>query len=445
MKFIYDNFDLLFDKAGSVEAFKKLILEMAVRGKLVSQDLNDEPACILIERITKEKERLIKKGVLKKEKLLPPVREDEMPFALPDSWEWSRLGIIATYGHCSSINPDTIDKSAWILELEDIEKNSSKLLKRIYLHERNSKSTKNYFNKGDVLYGKLRPYLNKVIVADQDGYSSSEIVPIKTYDSLLPKYIMFSLRQKHFFDYVNSCTYGTKMPRLGTEDAKKALISIPPLEEQKRIVKKIDEVFDMIPKFQEALEQRGNYKSKLNQTSLNRMTNTSTRDEFVKSVQFVLSNFDSLYDTTENIKELRQTILTLAVQGKLVPQDPSDEPASVLFEKIKKEKERLIMEGVIKREERQLESVAIEENKNTPSGWGNIKIKDVAQFIDYRGKTPRKVLHGIQLITAKNIKWGYIELEPKEYIAESEYERWMTRGIPSINDVVITTEAPLVP
>lgn len=436
MKFIYENFDLLFDKAGSVEAFKKLILEMAVRGKLVPQDPNDEPASELLEKIQKEKDRLIEEGVFKKEKLLPPVKQDEVPFDLPNGWLWSRLGTIATYGQNRSIKPDTIGKNAWILELEDIEKNSSKLLKRIFAYQRNSKSAKNYFNEGDVLYGKLRPYLNKVIVADQEGYSSSEIIPIKTHSLISPKYLMYSLRQESFFKYINSCTYGTKMPRLGTEDARKALISVPPLSEQKRIVNKIDEVFGMIPKFQEALEQRENYKRRLNQVSLSKLANTRNRDEFVKSVQFVVSNFDSLYDTPENVKELRQAILTLAVQGKLVRQDPNDEPASILLEKIQKEKEKLIKEGILKKEK---PLPPIKEDiipHELPSGWKWIRLQNVVDIRDGTHDTPRYFHTGIPLITSKNLSNGRLDLSNVNYISKEDHEKIMKRSGVEVNNIL---------
>jgi type I restriction enzyme, S subunit len=440
LKFIYDNFDLLFDKAGSVEAFKKLILEMAVRGKLVIQDPNDEPASMLIEKISKEKEQLIKEGVLKKEKPLPPIKENEMPYELPNGWDWVRLGTIATYGQSRSIKPDIIKKDAWILELEDIEKNSSKLLKRIYFHERNSKSTKNSFDKGDVLYGKLRPYLNKVIVADQSGYSSSEIVPIKTYDFILPKYLMYSLRQKYFFDYVNNCTYGTKMPRLGTEDARKALISVPPLDEQKRIVQKIDEIFEMIPMFQKALEQRVNYERQLNQTSLNTLTNTSNREEFIKSVQFVANNFDSLYDTIENIKELRQAILTFAVQGKLVPQDSNDEPASVLVERITKEKERLIKEGLLKKEKPLPPIKEDEIPYELPDGWEWVKLGDLCYLVTdgKHGGCDEIANSGYYFLSAKDIVNGELSYRNAKQISDKDFYETHQRTNLEINDILLS-------
>lgn len=142
------------------------------------------------------------------------------------------------------------------------------------------------------------------------------------------------------------------------------------------------------------------------------------------------------------IKKLRELILELAVRGKLVPQDPNDEPASVLLERNEERKKELSRNEGMKT----TASPHIHENEyyiDTPENWSWIRLGNLAKFIDYRGKTPQKKENGIRLITAKNIRKGYIDLNPEEFIAEEDYTSWMTRGFPKCGDILFTTEAPL--
>ena len=157
----------------------------------------------------------------------------------------------------------------------------------------------------------------------------------------------------------------------------------------------------------------------------------------------LLSNLNILATAPDGVAKLRELILTLAVQGKLVPQDPMDEPASVLLKKIRAEKDRLIAEGKIKRDKPLAEIAEEEKPFELPQGWEWVRLGRLANFIDYRGKTPTKTESGIPLITAKNVRQGFIYRNPREFIAETAYAGWMTRGFPKLGDLLFTTEAPL--
>lgn len=219
----------------------KSILQAAVQGKLVPQNVHDEPASELLKSIRQEKARLIKEGKIKKEKPLPPLAVDEIPYDLPDGWVWCRLGDISNYGTCNNVEPSEIPEDAWLLELEDVEKETGAILHRTTKSLRKAQSTKHSFEKDNVLYGKLRPYLNKVLVAPQHGYCSSEILPI-TFWGNNPHYVATYLRSTLFVDYANQCSYGVKMPRLGTDDGRSATFPLPPIAEQQRIVAKVDDL-----------------------------------------------------------------------------------------------------------------------------------------------------------------------------------------------------------
>ena len=250
---------------------KSKILDLAIRGKLVPQDSNDEPASVLLERIRAEKEELIKLGKIKRDKKesvifkgednsyylkignLTETLDDWRIDDIPDSWGVCCLGEVCDYGNCTNVDTKDIPETAWILDLEDIEKDTGKVLQKLTLKERNSASTKHSFHKGQVLYSKLRPYLNKVVLADDEGYCTSEILPLDFNDMVYPKYARYYLMSPTFLKYANYCSYGVKMPRLGTNDGKKAILTVPPLQEQHRIVNAIETIFAKLDEIANAL------------------------------------------------------------------------------------------------------------------------------------------------------------------------------------------------
>ena len=247
-----------------LQTIKSKILDLAIRGKLVLQNPDDEPASVLLERIRIEKEEPIKQGKIKRDKkesiifrgddnsyyrqtgnLIEPISDWELD-DIPDSWALCCLGELCDYGNCNNVEADSITNNAWILDLEDIEKDTGRVIKKIRKTERDFTSTKHSFHEGQVLYSKLRPYLNKVIIADEDGFCTSEILPLDFSKVVLPQYALYYLMSPTFLKYANRCSYGVKMPRLGTADGKKAIFPLPPLEEQYRISDCISKIFMQI-------------------------------------------------------------------------------------------------------------------------------------------------------------------------------------------------------
>ena len=276
---------------------RQKILDLAIHGKLVPQDPNDEPASVLLERIKAEKERLIKEGKIKKSKKSTKASHtphyENVPFEVPSSWVWTTLGEISNYGECNNVSVDSITDDDWVLELEDLEKDTAKIIQTLSRSKRSIKGVRHRFNKGDILYSKLRTYLNKVLVAPQSGYCTTEIMPFNSYCNVSSYYLNHVLRSAYFLDYTQQCGYGVKMPRLSTTDACNGMIPLPPLAEQKRIVKEIEHWFSLIDVIESGKE-----------------------------------------DLQATIKQAKSKILDLAIHGKLVPQDPNDEPASELLKRI---------------------------------------------------------------------------------------------------------------
>ena len=307
------------------KALRQKILDLAIHGKLVPQDSDDEPASVLLERIRAEKERLIKEGKIKKpKKTKAACDKPHYPFELPKGWVWTTVGEITNYGDSVNVQVADIVKNDWVLELEDIEKDTANIVQHLAKNERKINGTRHKFQKGEILYSKLRTYLNKVLVAPDNGFCTTEIMVFGSYGILSNTYICHVLRSPYFLDYTLQCGYGVKMPRLSTTDACNGLIPLPPLAEQKRIVDEIQRLFSII--------------------------------------DIVEEGKDSLQAT---IQIAKSKILDLAIHGKLVPQDPNDEPASELLKRINPKAE-----------------IACDNPQygKLPNGWAICKLEDIAEY-----------------------------------------------------------------
>ena len=274
---------------------RQKILDLAIRGKLVPQDPNDEPASVLLERIRAEKEQLIKEGKIKRSKKSAATDKshyENVPFEIPENWVWTTLGEISNYGQCENVDVDKIAANEWILELEDIEKDSGRIIQKLCKDDRKACGTRHKFYRNEILYSKLRTYLNKVLVAPSSGFCTSEIIPIHCIETN-PWFLCFVLRSNYFLDYTASLGYGVKMPRLGTNDALISYIPLPPLSEQARIV-----------------------------------------DEVAKWNIIIDEIEDDKLELEAYVKKTKSKILDLAISGKLVSQDPNDEPAIELLKRI---------------------------------------------------------------------------------------------------------------
>ena len=225
---------------------KNSLLQMAIEGKLVEQRPEDGNAADLLKKIKAEKAKLIKEKKIKKEKPLPEIRDDEIPFEVPENWVWTRLGTISSYAQPKvKIKPNDINGSTWSLDLEDIEKNTGHIVSKVYASERNIKGEKVIFSAGNILYSKLRPYLKKILIATDDGVTTSELVPFYVYGTEYQRYFMWYLRSPYVDITINSLCYGIKMPRVGTDTMCKLVIPLPPLAEQKRIVAKLEQLLPL--------------------------------------------------------------------------------------------------------------------------------------------------------------------------------------------------------
>ena len=445
------HFNRISEAPDAIVRLRRFILDLAVRGKLVEQDPNDEPAAELLKRIQIEKDRLgltpRRKGAKKSEKADQETLGDlaawrEVPFLIPESWDCACLGDVAQYGIPDKVNSNQeITPDTWVLDLEDIEKNTSRLIDQVISSDRPFRSAKTMFRRGDVLFGKLRPYLNKVMVAETNGVCSTEIVPIRGYCGIVPEYTKLVLKSPLTMHRVDRLMYGMKMPRLGTNDAVALAFPLPPLAEQHRIVAKVDELMALCDQLQAAQTEREQSRDRLVAASLHQLQDSNgftprhqdaKRDEKAEQENLgplapwresvFLQNLPRLTTRPAHIKQLRQTILNLAVRGKLVPQDPNDEPAPELLKRIQAEKERLVKEGKIKKDKPLPQISEVEKLFVLPSGWEWVRMQAAFDVRDGTHDTPKYVEgDGIPLITSRNFVDGKISFDDAKLISQSDH------------------------
>ena len=239
--------------------------------------------------------------------------DDEIPFEIPAGWEWVRLGNIIDFSKSETIKNQCIPQNAWVLDLEDIEKDSGRILHKKRMKDLQAKSDKHPFRKGNVLYSKLRPYLNKVIIADEDGVCTSEILCFD-FGLISARFAQLYLMSPFFVSYAMSDAYGVKMPRLGSKQGNNALMPIPPLQEQHHIIAKVDELLPFV--------------------------------EHYSRSQFQLDQIN-----TDIRTRLKKSILQEAIQGRLVPQIAEEGTAEDLLAKIRTEKQKMLKEGKLKKKD----------------------------------------------------------------------------------------------
>ncbi|MBN1049304.1 restriction endonuclease subunit S [Clostridium botulinum] len=391
MDMILEQFKTIFDRPEKVKKLRETILNLAVRGKLVKQDPNNEPASILLEKIREEKERLVKEKKIKKEFCDDSISEDDIPYLIPSGWEWARLIDLGSYkkGPFGS----AITKSMFIPKGEDtikVYEQKNAIQKNIELG--NYYISEEYFNHklsgfevftGDILVSCAGTIGETYIVPEnaERGIINQALMKMRIFNGLSIDYFLI------YFDYILKRSAIEKSNGSAMKNIppfaifKKMFVAIPPFEEQKRIVEKVDSLMDFCDKLEKSLEKKVHYGSLSAKSVFNAVGNVSTVEELEETLRFILLNFKELSLGDNAVKELKNCILQLAVQGKLVKQDPNDEPAEVLLEKIREEKERLVKEKKIKKE-KPLEEISEEEKPSRcPEGWKNVKLGEIINLV----------------------------------------------------------------
>ncbi|WP_321277146.1 restriction endonuclease subunit S [Thiomicrorhabdus indica] len=351
-----------------IQKLRELILEMAVRGLLVPQDLNDEPASELLKKIAAEKAQLIKDKKIKKTKALPEISEDEKPFDLPSGWEWVRTGNTLDFQYGKSLPAKSRNEQG---------------------------SIEVFGSNGVVGFHDEAIFEKPCIIIGRKGSAGA------LNKTLKPSWITdvaFFVEPPigHNFDYTYLILKSLKLDALGKgikpgvnrNEAYKLPYALPPLEEQKRIVSKVDNLMALCDQLEsQTLDSIATHQT-LVETLLGNLVNPENTANFQAAWSLIAQNFDVLFTTEKSIDTLKQTILQLAVMGKLVPQNPNDEPASELLKKIAAEKAQLIADKKIKKSKPLPAITEAEKPFDLPNGWEWSRLPDLGELA--RGKSKHR-------------------------------------------------------
>ena len=390
-----------------IKKLRELILELAVRGKLVPQDPNEEPASVLLERIAAEKAQLVKDKKIKKPKVLPEISEDEKPFELPNGWEWSRFDYLPlgySVGLDRGKSQQGPDNRFRYFKMNNISNEGGFDLKSVVFVDASDEEVKQYTLKDHDLLFNTRN--SKELVGKTCVYVSDSPEPTLYNNNILRAFFSES-KLSHILDiWMRSPSGKLELEKIksGTTNVwaiyqgKLALLHciIPPLEEQERIVAKVDELMGLC----DALEAQTENSIAVHQTLvevllealLKAPKQTATPEQIAKQFQQnwqrLSEHFDTLFTTTASIDTLKQTILQLAVMGKLVPQNPNDEPATKLIDRIAAEKAQLIKDKKIKKQKPLPEITDEEKSFELPNGWEWIRFGDM-YLLEYGSNLPQ--------------------------------------------------------
>ena len=386
----------------NAQDLKNSILQLAVQGKLVEQRAEEGTARELLEQIKLEKDQLIKDKKIKKSKPLPEITEDEIPFEIPESWEWVRLnGIVCNNGQekpqCkfSYIDIGSIDnvhqklnQNENIVEAKDAPSRARKIVKY-----------------GDIIYSTVRPYLHNMCIIDKvfcfKPIASTGFAVMSCLGKLYNRYLFFYLMSPTFDNYANASenARGATYPAINDDRLYRAIVPVPPLEEQHRIVAKIEEILPYIDQYDKAYTK--------------------------------LETFNKKFP-----EDMKKSILQMAMQGKLVEQRPEEGTADELYEQIVAEKAQLIKDGKIKKEKPLPEITEDEIPFEIPSSWKWVRFSEVMDVRDGTHDSPKYIEIGIPLVTGKNISGGGLDFSNVKYISREDADKINERSNVDTGDIL---------
>ena len=356
------------------EQLRASILQYAAEGKLVKQNPNDEPASELIKRIESERDELIKEGKIKKSKKLPAVTDDEKLFDIPDNWKWVRLGDIYNFIDYRGKTPHKISSGIRLITAKNVRNGYIKLDPEEFISAEEYKecSTRGFIHKNDIFITTEAP-MGLVAVNDfnEPIATAQRLITLQKYfEKQNNNFFAFQMQSPFFQEELRQSSTGTTVKGIKASNLKQILVLLPPLEEQKRIVAKIEKLMPLVDEYAE---------------SYNR-----------------LQKIDNEFED-----KLKQSVLQYAMEGKLVKQDPSDEPASELIKKIENEKAELIKEGKIKKNKKLPAITDDEKPFDIPDSWewvrlGKMCVSNIG--LTYKPAQKSEMPTAVKILRANNIQ-----------------------------------------
>lgn len=381
------------------QELKNSILQLAIQGKLVEQRPEEGTGEELYRQIQAEKQKLIREGRIKKEKPLPEIAEDEVPFDIPESWKWCRLGEIGSWASGatpSRAEPEYYGGTIPWLKTGDLNDGHVSWVPESITEKALAKTSIRMNPTGSVLMAMYGATIGKLAILD---------VPMTTNQACCACVPSAGVYNQYLFYFLLGCRKafikmgeGGAQPNISKEKIVSSLFPLPPLIEQKRIVAKIEELLPLIDRYEKAWGR--------------------------------LEEFNRRFPA-----DMQKSLLQMAIQGKLVEQRPEEGTGEEVFNRLMPYHYKLKP----CKDELDCSSMDFE----IPPNWMLVELNQLFDFVDYRGKTPNKTADGVFLITSSNIKRAYMEYSRREYISYEEYLSRQSRGITQKGDLLFTTEAPM--
>lgn len=437
-----DNLSLLAGAPTGIKKLRELILELAVRGKLVPQDPSDEPANELLKRVAAEKARLVTEGKLKKQKPLAEIANEERPFELPAGWEWSQLGRISSdvqYGFTASANHQSGEPL--LLRITDIQNDGVNWDTVPGCDISPSEITSYELKDGDIVIARTGGTIGKSYIVSGLTHSAvfaSYLIRIGRLDAIFPNFTKVFLGSQFYWKQLYANSMGTGQPNVNGTALKGLLIPLAPMEEQHRIVAKVDELMTLCDRMEAQQADSESAHAQLVQVLLDSLTQTSDATDFATNWQRLAEHFHSLFTTEPSIDALKQTLLQLAVMGKLVSQDPIDKTGIELLERI--QNSRVDKRKIVKIDEKttiveqlpeswmwsSIDQLSADDSRSITDGPFGANLK-TEHYID----TP-----GYRVIRLQNIGNGIFRDEHRAYINQERFEKIIKHQVSS-GDLVI--------
>jgi type I restriction enzyme, S subunit len=443
---LLENFDRIAESPGSIAHLRRFILDLAVRGKLVEQDSNDEPASELLKRIQVEKEKLVQEGEIKRFEKFEPIKSADFKFVIPNGWQIVQMGWISRKLGAGStpLGGKSVYQNEGVpfLRSQNVHNNGLRLDDVALIPESiHNRMSGTHIKKHDVLLNITGASIGRcALVPDtfQEGNVSQHVAIIRLFISDMRDFIHLSLISPFFQRLIDDVQVGVSREGLSMQNLKLFPMLIPPLAEQHRIVVKVDELMGLCDQLEAAQKDRESKRDRLVASSLHHLNQATNPAEFRDRAQFYFDRLPKLTTRSEHIKQLRQTILNLAVCGKLVPQDPNDEPASELLKRIQVEKKRLIKEGNIKPEKEMSSIDGLVQSFEIPKGWKWIRWNTIALKIgDIDHKMPDTVKDGIPYVSPRDfLPDNQINFDGAKRISSDDFVRLSAKIKPDVGDLI---------
>lgn len=444
MELLEQHFDTAFSAPYGIQKLRELILTLAMQGKLVTQHRSDAPTSQLLKEIEAEKKRLAKEGKIKAPKPLSEIASSDAPYALPQGWQWVRLGSVGNIFNGNSINASEKEtkyagaKGLPYIATKDVGYGFDTLDYENGICIPVGEDKFRLAHKGAVLICAEGGSAGKKCgLTERDICFGNKLFANELYGQIPSRFILYT-----YLSPVFRASFAAAMSGIigGVSIAKfvEIPIPLPPLDEQHRIVAKIDQLMARCDALENLRNEREKKRLATHAAALSQLLDPTSNGSADDAWAFITQHFGDLYAAKENVTELRKAILQLAVMGKLVPQNPDDSPASELLKEIESEKKRLVKEGKIKAAKLPPETNVEGVPHELPAGWAWATLGEISLKVsDGFHHTPRKEVDGIKYISATHIYNGRIDWDSNLFVSEKEYLDLYKKVAQGFGDILI--------